>query len=159
MTILSAWARKWHVPPEAEEELRAAFGECHEPAVNAVEGASESAVSARIRVEASTKGLRLWRNNVGAGYDEAGNFMRWGLANDSKQVNEKLKSSDLIGIRPVVIAPHMVGHIVGVFTAREAKRGDWKWTGTPREIAQLNFINLVNSLGGDARFASSEGTL
>ena len=109
-------------------------------------------------MEASTKGLRLWRNNVGAGYDESGNFMRWGLANDSKQVNSVLKSSDLIGIRPIVIQSHMMGLIVGQFVAREIKHGDWKWTGSEREKAQRNFINLVNSLGGDARFAYGRGS-
>lgn len=159
MTILSTWARRWHVPPEAEAELRAMFGETPEAAPNAVPGQSEASVQARVRLEAATKGLRLWRNNVGAGYDETGNFMRWGLANDSKQVNSVLKSSDLIGIRPIVIQSHMMGLIVGQFVAREIKHGDWKWTGSEREKAQRNFINLVNSLGGDARFASSEGTL
>lgn len=124
-------------------------------------GKSEGAVVNAVRLEASRKGLRVWRNNVGAGYAEDGSFLRWGLANDSAQVNKILKSSDLIGLRPIVVGPHHVGRVIGQFVARECKHPGWKMPKTPseRERAQLNFINLVNALGGDAKFATDDTTL
>lgn len=120
---------------------------------------NEAAVSVQVRLEASRLGLRLWRNNVGAGYMQDGSFLRWGLANDSAAVNAHLKSADLIGIRPVLITPQMVGTIIGRFVSREVKASNWRWRGTDREQAQLAWAELVNSLGGDAAFATGEGTL
>ena len=120
---------------------------------------SESAVQVRVRLEASQKGCRLWRNNVGVLRDERGVPVRYGLANETKAMNQKIKSSDLIGIRPLVITQEMVGMTVGQFVAREIKAEGWKYTGTDREKAQLRFLELVLSLGGDAAFANSEGSL
>ncbi len=120
----------------------------------------EAAVINKLKLEASTKGVRLWRNNVGAVYsNDTKTFIRFGLANESKQMNTVIKSGDLIGIRPVVITPEMVGRTIGQFVSREAKRSDWRWRGTDRETAQLNWIEMINSLGGDAAFAVGEGTL
>lgn len=155
---LNQWAIKWGVPAAAVEDLRREFGAINtEPRPNA--GESEAAVQNKIRLEASRKGLRLWRNNNGATMDENGNFIRFGLANDSKQLNDKIKSSDLIGARPVLITSAHVGQIIGQFVAREVKPGSWSYSGTPRELAQLKFLELVASLGGDAAFATDEGTL
>lgn len=155
---LTQWAIKWGVPYEAVEDLRAEFG-----AINTdpkpIEGDSEAAVQARVRLEASRKGLRLWRNNVGACVDENNNFIRYGLANDSAKMNKAIKSSDLIGIRPVAIEQHHVGVILGQFVAREVKPSDWRYTGSAREEAQLKFLELIAALGGDAAFANEEGTL
>ena len=120
---------------------------------------NEAAVSVQVRLEASRLGLRLWRNNVGAGYMQDGSFLRWGLANDSAAVNARLKSADLIGIRPVLITPQMVGAVLGQFVSREVKASNWRWRGTDREQAQMAWAELVNSLGGDAAFATGEGTL
>lgn len=116
---------------------------------------SESAVQQRVRLKASQQGRRLWRNNVGAVTDENGRHVRFGLANESVQMNKILKSSDLIGITPMIITPQMIGQFVGVFTAFEIKRENWKYTGSDRELAQLNYINLVKSLGGFAEFINS----
>lgn len=155
---LTQWAIKWGIPMEAVQDLKREFGTIStEPSPQF--GESEAAIQNRIRLEASKKGCRIWRNNVGATMDENGNFIRFGLCNDSKQMNSMIKSSDLIGIKPITITQEHVGHIIGQFIAREVKGSDWNYTGSAREEAQLNFLNLVASLGGDASFAISEGTL
>ena len=156
--ILDDWARAWDINPQAIVALRIEYGLFSTDPV-ALTGSSEGAIQNKIRLEASKKGMRVWRNNVGACMDDNGNFIRYGLANDSKQMNDNIKSSDLIGLRPVVITREMVGRTFGLFIAREVKHSLWKWGGTPRERAQLKFIELVNSYGGDAAFATGEGTL
>jgi len=96
---------------------------------------------------------------VGAMASPNGSFVRFGLANDSQAVNAVFKSSDLIGIRPVLITQEFVGKTIGQFVAREVKKHDWVYKNTPREKAQKSFIDLINNLGGDAAFATGEGTL
>ena len=155
---LNQWAIKHGISFEALRELRQLMtGVNTDPAP--VPGESEAAVQNRIRLEASRKGMRIWRNNVGAMMDDNGNFIRYGLCNDSKQMNTLIKSSDLIGIRPVTITQDHVGQIIGQFVAREVKAADWSYTGTPREEAQLKFLELCIALGADAAFANQEGTL
>ena len=99
----------------------------------------------------SQRGMRLWRNNTGVAFDQTGRPVRFGLSNESAQVNAKFKSSDLIGITPVVIE----GRTVGVFTSLEIKHPGWKYTGGGRETAQKNWLDLVNSLGGIGKFITS----
>lgn len=120
---------------------------------------TESDIQTRIRLEASRKGIKLWRNNVGVLMDRNGRPVRYGLANDSAQLNAVIKSSDLIGIKPVVITAEMVGKIMGQFVAREIKASNWIYKDTDREKAQQAFIDLINSLGGDAAFCNGEGSL
>ena len=120
---------------------------------------SESGISSRIRLEASRKGYRLWRNNVGGAYTREGNFIRYGLANESAAVNKQFKSADLIGIRPVLITPEMIGRTIGQFLSYEIKKPGWMFRNTDREIAQLAWLELIISLGGDARFITSEGSI
>lgn len=119
----------------------------------------ESDIQAKIRLEASKKGVKLWRNNVGALSDVNGRYVRYGLANESAQLNAVFKSSDLIGIRPVTITADMVGKTIGQFVAREVKTENWEFKGTPREKAQKAFMDLINALGGDAAFCTDEGSL
>lgn len=155
MNALHDWFDRWHIPAAARADLHMALGlACAAPAA-AGSAVLEAGIQSQLRLAASKAGIRAWRNNVGAGYDEDGRFMRWGLANDSAQLNKVLKSSDLIGAKPVVITSQMVGSTLGQFWAREVKRATWRYTGTEREVAQLNFITLVQTLGGDARFATS----
>ena len=156
---LEQWAIKWGVSYEAIQDLRKQFGAINTGPVTPVRGNSEAAVQNEIRLEASKAGLRLWRNNVGAIKDERGVPVRYGLCNDNAQLNASLKSSDLIGIRPVLIQPHHVGTVIGQFVAREVKAPTWRYTATAREMAQLRFLELVTSLGGDACFANSVGTI
>jgi adenylate kinase family enzyme len=120
---------------------------------------SEAELINLIRLEASNKGARLWRNNVGAVHTADGSFLRYGLANDSKTVNDKIKSADLIGIKPVIITQEMVGKIIGQFISREVKCSNWVYRDTPREKAQAAWMYLINSLGGDAAFTTKTGEL
>lgn len=154
------WAARHGVSMQAVTELQALFGAVYDfTASDADAGLSEAAVATKVRLEASRRGVTLWRNNVGAGYMQDGSFIRWGLANESAKMNKVVKSGDFIGIRPVVVTPAHVGHTIGQFVSRETKRGDWRYTGTEREVAQMAWIEFINSKGGDARFASGEGTL
>jgi hypothetical protein len=157
--IFAAWAARWGIPPAAMAELQTGLLQLDGTPGRPGAGGSEAAVQSQVRLEASRKGGRLWRNNVGAGYAEDGSFMRWGLANDSAQVNRVIKSADLIGLRPVLIEQKHVGLVLGQFVSREVKAYGWTYCGTEREVAQLNWATLVNTLGGDACFATGEGTL
>lgn len=125
----------------------------------AVKGTSEAATQAAIRLEAARKGVRLFRNNVGVLMDATGRPVRYGLANESKQVNDVCKSADLIGWRPVLIGPQHVGQVIGQFVSRECKRPGWHYTGDAHEQAQLAWAQLVAAGGGDACFTTGEGTL
>lgn len=141
-----AWALRWGIPAAALADLRASIGE-HD-ALGAIEGASEAAVQNRARLAASAIGGRLWRNNLGAFKDDHGNFVRYGLCNDTARQNAAVKSSDLIGIYPLVITQDMVGRVVGQFWAKECKEGAWRYKGDTHEVAQLAFGQVVLSAGG-----------
>lgn len=157
MTMLDEWARTWAVSDSALMDLRARMGIVPGVKLGEVDG-GEAAASVRVRLESARLGITMWRNNVGALEDERGRWVRYGLCNDSKQLNEKVKSGDLIGIRPITITPQMVGYRVGQFVSREMKAPGWKYSGTPREVAQLAWADLVTSLGGDARFTTGPGS-
>lgn len=110
---------------------------------------TESDLVARLRLEATKRGWRLFRNNVGVGW--AGNpctncqqtlrRIRYGLGTGS---------SDLVGWRPFKVTADMVGRVLALFVAREAKTVAGK--ATPE---QLNFIDTVNRSGGDAKIVRS----
>jgi hypothetical protein len=115
----------------------------------------EDEVQQLILLEAPKHHSILFRNNSGACKDETGRVIRYGLCNTSAKQNEKLKSSDLIGITMVVVTPDMVGKCLAVFTAIEVKREDWKPPlNDKRYMAQRNFIDFVISRGGLAGFAN-----
>lgn len=154
---LSLWARRWNVSEEAINDLRTLLGSTHTGVASG--DLSEAGVQSVIRLEASKRGCRLWRNNVGATYTPEGAFIRYGLANESSRVNTQIKSADLIGIRPIKIVPDMVGLTIGQFLSREAKASNWRYTNTDREQAQLRWAELILSLGGDACFVNAEGTI
>lgn len=154
---LSTWAARHRITPEALAELRALL---LPPDVGmAVPGTSEAAIQTQVRLEASRLGGRLFRNNVGAGILQDGSFIRWGLCNDSAQLNKIVKSSDLCGIIPVTITQAHVGTTLGRFICREVKEAGWKYRGTDRERAQAKWIEMINALGGDAGFAVGVGTI
>lgn len=117
---------------------------------------SEDEVQQEIQIAARYDDCILLRNNSGALKDETGRLVRYGLGNVSKEHNEKIKSSDLLGITKVTITPEMVGQTIGVFTAIEVKREGWKENKKldKRETAQQNFMNWVVINGGYAGFAA-----
>lgn len=151
--MLHDWSIRHHVSLQALQELHVLLTSAVPSPVTA-QGASESDVQARVRLAASQAGDVLWRNNTGVLPDARGVPVRFGLCNESKAVNDKCKSSDLIGIKRVLVTQAHVGHTIGQFYAREVKRAGWRYTGTPREAAQLRFIEAVVAMGGDAAFTT-----
>lgn len=148
MTPLDQWAHDWGISPVAMADLRMRQGALPVSRLGAAV-TSEAAVQQQVRLEAAERNILLFRNNVGVlPNPEAGHPVRFGLANDSKQLNERFKSGDLIGLRPN-----------GQFVSREIKAGNWRYTGTEREVAQLAWIKLIQAHGGDAGFATGRGTL
>ena len=123
---------------------------------------SEALVQSKLRLEAAGTGLRLWRNNVGVLRDKAGTPIRYGLANDSKALNEKLKSGDLIGWRRRLVTPADVGHVIAQFVSRECKPQGWTPAGPgnvglyAHEQAQQRWIDIINADGGDASFYTGD---
>jgi hypothetical protein len=154
------WAIRNRVSEQALSELRGIFGTIDAPLMGSYPvGASEAAVQAQVRLEAARKGVKLWRNNLGVLRDERNVPVRYGLANDSKRLNAVVKSGDLIGWRPVLITPALVGTMIAQFVSRECKRPDWKYSGDDHERAQLKWVEVVIADGGDAAFCNREGTL
>ena len=101
-------------------------------------------------------GMTPMRNNVGACQDQTGRLIRYGLMNDTKDLNDRIKSSDLITVRPMLVTQDWVGHVVGVFAAIECKETGWKLTpGDKRGQAQKRFHDLIHAAGGFAGFATS----
>lgn len=117
---------------------------------------SESAVQAQTRIAMARMGAHCWRNNSGACTDDTGRLIRYGLGNDSAQLNKIIKSSDLIGIVPVQAYTHAFGWTtLGVFTALEIKPSGWHMTpGDERARAQAKFHDIVREVGGFAGFVT-----
>lgn len=164
MTIpfaLCEWARRWGVSEPCLADLAKCMGVGvvpPEPPTPAPPNATEAWSQSMVRLEAPRFGIWLTRNNVGALLDKRGVPVRYGLANESKQQNEVMKSGDLIGIRPVVVTASMVGCTIGQFISRECKRPGWVFKGDAHEQAQANWAALVIKYGGDAKFATGEGS-
>lgn len=144
--MINDWARTWGVPPAAIADLAARLTL---PAVAPVSGLSEAAVASRMRLEAGRKGIWLGRNNSGVAFNEKGQPVRFGLGNESSHINADFKSSDYLGLKPGT----------GQFIARETKESNWRYRGTDREEAQLNFLVFITTMGGDAAFCTGEGSL
>lgn len=152
MTTLHQWAKDWGIPPDAVNDLirRMTTATTRDSST----ASTEAGASQRVRLQYAEAGHVMWRNNVGVFMNEQGVPVRCGIANESKQMNKKIKSSDLIGIQQVLITHEMVGGIMGQFVAREVKEPGWRYMATDREQAQLAFIELVLSKGGDAAFTT-----
>lgn len=156
MLTFDQWAAKWQIPATALAELR------HMYATAGLEGLdsrdplnSEARVQSEMRLTAAGKNVILFRNNVGALLDKRGVPVRYGLLNDSKAVNERIKSADLVGIRRRLIVSADVGTVIGQFCSREVKHRGWApGEDKKREGAQMEWVNLVNSHGGDAKITA-----
>lgn len=94
----------------------------------------EAPIQARILLEASRLGLRVWRNNTGALRDKNDRLVKYGLC---------VGSSDIIGIAPG-----------GRFIAIEVKA-----PGKLPTPEQVKFISAVNKAGGAAFVCDDEKKL
>lgn len=147
---LDDWALKWAIPSAAIADLRHLADVPRSPENPLYH--SEAAAQSDIRYLASLEGHRLWRNNVGVLEDKRGVPVRYGLANDSKQMNQLIKSGDCIGVYRLLITPEHVGKYVGQFWSVEAKEVGWKPSNSAHDRAQMVWAALIQSLGGRAEF-------
>jgi hypothetical protein len=149
---LQQWAVRHGVSAQALAELSGMLGA---PALPTSTGSgSEGRVQSLVRLAAPGKGMRLFRNNVGVLRDKRDVPVRFGLANDTKALNEQLKSSDLIGWRRLPITAPMVGTCVAQFVSLECKGEGWTYRGDEHEAAQHRWLSLVAADGGYARFVA-----
>ena len=128
----------------------------------------EKTIQNQIRIDLSTKDSRVFRNHVGTGYSTYAVTQALDAIYDpflKKKIESILNkgfvsfgfgegSSDLIGIKSVKVTPEMVGKNIGVFCAIECKSPSGN-TSASRLEKQNKFINVINSLGGRAGFATS----
>lgn len=119
---------------------------------------SERRIQSEILLAAGPAGLTLYRNNVGTGW--AGKVQRLQdgavLIRDPRPLHAGLckGSSDIIGLRPVVVTPDMVGQTIAQFTAIEVKQ-----PGSYPSKEQRHFLEFVQSKGGLAIVARSVADL
>ena len=119
---------------------------------------SEAFVQSLVKLRASQQGVIVTRNNVGALIPkDSKRPIRFGLWNESEEMNDLIKSPDLVGIRKTLVEPHHVGTFMAVWWARECKEPGWYYTGEGREPAQKACIDMINAAGGDAAFANGDG--
>lgn len=150
MFTIEDWARKHGISHAALVDLFNVYQIAGEPRDDAV---SESATGKECERISGRYGQRLWRNNSGALQNEQGQWVRYGLGNVSKKINDVMKSSDYIGIKTILIQPHHVGTKIGQFVAVETKKPEWHLTpGDKRGQAQANFGTVVEHAGGIFRF-------
>jgi len=117
----------------------------------------ESELLKLIQLKATALGARLFRNNVGVGWNGKSEFIQqentYRLYPGDVVIRHARKfhaglckgSSDLIGWVPIKITQDMVGQTFAVFLAAEGKTGKQKTT--PEQEA---FIGAVNAAGGRA---------
>jgi hypothetical protein len=158
---LHDWAIKWRVPLDCLQDLQRTLGlQCPPvPEVAPAHGKSEAWVTSQVLLEASRKGVRLWRNNVGVLEDKTGRPVRYGWANETEALNKVLKSPDYGGWRKTLIQPQHVGMYFGLTVLREFKPPGWNYTGQGREPAQKAFLDMAAADGCDAAFCTGEGSL
>lgn len=163
MSYLHDWATRNHITLEAFRDLQTTLGlyTPELPPTAPAHGKSEAFVQSDVRLEASEKRILCWRNNVGALTPKGSTRpVRYGLANDSEQMNKVLKSSDLVAVRPTLIEPRHVGTVLGHAVFRECKPPGWQFNPQDEhEAAQWAFGRVVIAAGADFAFATGRGTL
>lgn len=156
---LQQWASRHGVSQDAINELYDLMLRPDAPQGRGAQG-SESHVDSLVMLEAAEKNVTLFRNNVGACQDKTGRLIRYGLANESKEMNSRIKSPDRVGWRSIVITQDMVGTTIAQFTMREIKAASWTGrTLSPHEQAQASFMIMGLIAGCDVGFANRVGTL
>jgi hypothetical protein len=167
MTLYRDWARRH---PQAAAELEQLQGALPWATNEENAGKSENWAQQQIRFQARQQGAQAWRNNVGAAKSSIKTTcprcqnpfqikqqpIRWGLANDSMQLNAQIKSSDLILAIPRIIRPEHVGQKLAQFGSVEVKKPGWKYSGNEHEQAQSNWLSLISSMGGFACFSTGD---
>lgn len=160
--------------PVAAAELVAVLADVSMPVRPDAFGKTEQWAQQQVRFRAAERGIWAMRNNVGAtpaklelhcprcqfDFTQKQQPVRYGLANDSAQLNDKVKSSDLILAIPRVITPAMVGTTFCQFGAVEVKHPGWHWgERLADEVAQLAFGVKIAQMGGVFTFSTGELTL
>lgn len=154
--MINEWAKQWNIPQAAVDDLLLRTGRNVGPTNVKEPGASESRIQSQCRLKAEDDGNFLHRNNVGALKDIRGVPVRFGLLNDSKEINKIIKSADLIGGRRVLITPKMVGHVILQYYSVECKEANWCYDpNDPHTAAQARWADFINSRGGYAVFATT----
>lgn len=169
MTLITNYDEWAAMYPDAAIDLAKLTQDLTEPSGQPKSG-TESAAQQQIRMAIARLGGLAWRNNVGATpaktkhicprcsfvFEETQQPVRYGLANDSAKMNERIKSADVIGILPRIVTLEDVGATIGQFIAIEAKAPGWEYRGGGREAAQMAFLSLVQRKGGKAQFSTGE---
>lgn len=94
----------------------------------------ETTIQNDIEVYLSENGFIIFRNNVGGWKDEHGRLIRYGLFKGS---------SDLIGLKPIIITEEYLGKKIAQFCAIETKTNLGSLS-----PAQKRFLNMVRYNGG-----------
>lgn len=119
---------------------------------------SERRIQSEILLALAENGLSGWRQNVGTGW--AGDVQKLTdgsvLIRNPRPLHAGLckGSSDIIGLRPVVVTPDMVGQTIAQFAAIEVKQ-----PGSYPTKDQRHFLEFVRAKGGLAVVARSVADL
>lgn len=119
---------------------------------------SESRILSEILLAAGEHGLTLWRNNVAQAWTGEVRRLPDGsvLIRNPRPLHAGLckGSSDLIGLKPLVITEADVGRTVAQFTALEVKAKSGRVS-----PAQRTFLDFVARAGGLAQIVRSVSDL
>lgn len=154
---LEKWRQRHGISDAAWRDLQILLAPPITPYKLPPEENSEAFNQTHLRLMASGyEHVLMWRNNLGAYRPEGSRrVVRYGLCNDSAALNDKFKSSDLVGGTPLVVKPHHVGMQLLIFTAIEVKSSKWDPNkNRAHERAQLRFINAVRAAGGIGFFCN-----